>query len=174
MLLVTFQLRMCCLSSTAKTNKHWSSCCSLKRLSVRIEGFQAEQHVWAICYTVNAFLLPSTVTALTVNYTVTANCLSYWKQGCLCVQCADGTQIIEVSLSLMVQDRRKESLKEKNETERRKWHHSDCHMSVSSVGLDAGVRLISKAVLSLSLYYTLNKHKTRVLKHKRTQPACVL
>lgn len=169
-----FQLRMCFLSLMAKTNKHWNSCCSLKRLSVRIEGFQAEQHHSHLLHSecVSASL---TVTALTVNYTVTANCLLYWKQGCLWAQYADGTQIIEVSLSLMVQERRKESLKENNETERKKWHHSDSEISISSVGLDAGVCLISKAVLSLSLFYTLNKEKhMHAQTHNCTNGLCSL
>lgn len=42
-----------------ETSLHWNSCCSLKHLSVRIEGFQSLQHVWAICQTVNVPLLPS-------------------------------------------------------------------------------------------------------------------
>lgn len=67
---------------------------------------------------------------------------------------ADGTQIIEVGLSLTVQERRKE----KNETERKNWHHSDRQISVSSVGLDAGVYLISTAVLSLSSNWIRTKH----------------
>lgn len=38
-------------------------------------------------------------------------------------------------------------------------------MSVSSVGLDAGVCFVSRAVLSLSLYDTLNKDKTHTCTH---------
>lgn len=54
-----------------------------------------------------------TVTTLSVIYTVNANCLSCWKQGRLCVQYADGTQMIVVSLLLVVQERKKERKKEK-------------------------------------------------------------
>lgn len=55
--------------------------------------------------------------------------------------------------------RQKESLKENNETERQKWHHSDSEISGSSVGPRAGVCLISKAV-SFSLCRMLNEEKT--------------
>lgn len=94
-----------------------------------------------------------TVTALTVNYTVCANCLSYWKHGPLCIQYADGTRIIVVSLSLMLWEGKKTREEGKKEWKKLKKERSDTIQTVTWVSplwvLDAGVCLVSQAVLSL-------------------------
>lgn len=100
------------LSFLPQTSKHWNSCSSSKSLSVRIEGFQPQQR--------RSHLLDSecvsasfTPTALTVICTVRANCLPCCKQGRLCIQYADGTQII-------VAHRKTEMKKESKERDRMK------------------------------------------------------
>lgn len=139
---------MCFLSFLCETNRHWNSGCSLKRVSVRIEDFQSQQHVWAICWTVNVSLLPS-LWQHSLWITLLPPTVSHTENRDVSVYSMPMVHRLSWSASRSVQERSKEINKErrteKKEAERKKWHHSDCHMSVSSVGLDAGVCFVSQA-----------------------------
>lgn len=94
-----------------RTDEHWDSFYSLKKSECENRRLPGSAACMSHLLDSECASASFTVTALTVIYTVTANCLSYWKQGRLCIQYADGTQIIvrqHVAHSL-----RKERIKER-------------------------------------------------------------